>query len=331
MIYKKILIVFLLFFTIFGFSTVFGADIPTTNVSSDLHYYVEKDQRKFLNVLHKNNIYNLTDFYNFVNNLGISASGQSYIYYYCIYPIGYHYDSASNSLASLAFASNRTFYVYFSTSYDFPENNSGSGYWYNVQTNFKTVSCSGYLTFSYGKSRLTFHTNDVPSKFVVPDCWQWYTMEELFNSDLITSSINDVNETLTEDSSSQSAIDLSTHNNEMNTASDSIKNSNLYNKFSNLSNNLQEAFTYNNDDVTTLPISFNKKNVVLKSNEISKFFKNNNLSFVITLWQSILWFSLLYTMFLFIRKIYKSVVGGNPVDDVQKTLSNEDNKIVGGF
>lgn len=328
MTYKKILILFLLFFTIFGFSTVFGAEITTTNVSSDLHWYVEKDQKIFLNVLHQNNIYNIDDLCKFINNdLGITSC-EPYIYFYCIYPIGYHFDTSSNSLSS---DFNRTFYVYFFNDYFFPQNNSGSGSWYNVQTDFKTVPCSGYLAFRYDFGRLTFYTNNVPSNIVVPNCWQWYTIDELFNSDVVSSSINNVNETLTDDKSSQSDIDLTTHNDEMNNASDTIKNSNLYSKFSNLSNELDDAFTYDNDNVSTLPISFKNKNVVLKSNEISKFFKNNNLGFVITLWQSILWFSLLYTMFIFIRKIYKSFAGGNPIDDVQKSLSEEDDKMIGGF
>lgn len=207
----------------------------------------------------------------------------------------------------------------------------GSGNWYNIPTDYKLVYCSGSLSVRVNTGSLTFSTSNLPSQVPVPSCWQWFSISSLFADDVVTSTVNDLNETLTQDASSQSDIDLTTHNDEMNNASDSIKNSNLYNKFSNLSNDLQDAFTYNDDDVTTLPVSFNKKNVVLKSNEISKFFKNNNLDFVITLWKSILWFSLLYTMFLFLRKIYKAVSGGNPVDDVQNTLSKEDDKIVGGF
>lgn len=330
MTYKKILIVFLLIFIIFGFSTVFGVDISTTNVSSDLHYYVKKDQRIFLNVLHKNNIYNLNDFFNFLrDNFG---STTPFLYYYCICPMGYRLDASGSLVSTASF----TRYVYFSRDSNLPQDDSGSGTWYNVQTNFKSISCDGYFTFKYGSSSLTFHsytTGDLPTSMPVPNCWQWYTMDELFIDDnnSVTNSINDLNETLTQDNSSQTDINLTTHNDEMNNASDSIKNSNLYSKFSNLSNELQDNFTYNDDDITTLPISFKNTNVVLKSNEISSFFKNNNLGFVITLWQSVLWFSLLYTMYLFIRKIYKSVVGGNPVDDVQNTLSSEDDKIVGGF
>lgn len=327
MIYKKILIVFLIFFILFGLTFVFGAEISTTNVSSDLHWYVEKDQRNFLNVLHQNNIYSFNDFSNFLNNSGVDSS--RFLFYYCICPMGYYVDNNG----SLAPTRNNTRYVYFTIVSRFPENNSGSGSWYNVQTDFKSVDTYGLITFRYGLNSLNFKTSDLPYTFPVPNCWQWYSMQELFIDDntSVTNSINDVNETLTQDNSSQTDINLTTHNDEMNNASDTIKNSNLYNKFSNLSNELQEAFTYNNDDVTTLPISFNKKNVVLKSNEISKFFKNNNLGFVISLWQSVLWFSLLYTMFLFIRKIYKAVSGGNPVDDVQNTLSSEDDKIIGGF
>lgn len=326
MIYKKILIVFLLFFTIFSFSTVFGAEISTTNVSSDLSYYVKEDKKMLLDAFHKNNIFSYDDFTNYVKNLGLRYS--SFAWFYCIFPLGYNVSNNSPTISSdFAYVRN----IYFFNDSNLPIMDSGSGTWYNVPTDYKLVHCSGSLSVRVNTGSLTFSTSKLPSQVPVPSCWQWFSISSLFADDIASSSINNVNETLTEDNSSQTDINLTTHNNEMNTASDSIKNSNLYNKFSNLSNNLQEAFTYNNDDVSTLPVSFNKKNVVLKSNEISKFFKNNNLSFVITLWQSILWFSLLYTMFLFIRKIYKSVVGGNPVDDVQKTLSNEDNKIVGGF
>lgn len=325
MIYKKIFIVFLILFIFFGFSTVFGADISTTNVSSDLNYYVQKDQKIFLNVLHNNNLYNINDFFKFVNNSG--STGQIFGYYYCICPVGYYVDASG----SLSATNSLTRYVYFSRTTLLPQNNSGSGEWYNVQTDFKSLTCYGYITFKYTKSALTFHTANLPPTFPVPSCWQWYTMDELFNSDVVSSVVTNVNETLTDDTSSQTDIDLSTHNDEMNNASDTVKNSNLYNKFSNLSNEIQDEFTYNDDDVSTLPISFNNKNYVLRSDEISSFFKNNNLSFVVLLWQSILWFSLLYTMYLFIRKIYKSVAGGNPVDDVHKTLSSEDDKMIGGF
>lgn len=171
--------------------------------------------------------------------------------------MGYYVDNNG----SLASTRNNTRYVYFTIVSRFPENNSGSGSWYNVQTDFKSVDTYGLITFRYGSNSLNFKTSGLPYTFPVPNCWQWFSMQELFIDDntSVTNSINDVNETLTQDNSSQTDINLTTHNDEMNNASDTIKNSNLYNKFSNLSNNLQEAFTYNNDDVTTLPISFNKK------------------------------------------------------------------------
>lgn len=327
MTYKKILIVFLLIFIIFGFSTVFGADISTTNVSSDLSYYVKEDKKMLLDVFHKNNIFTYNDFTDYVKNLGLRYS--DFAWFYCIYPLGSNVSNNSpyNIVPDFAYVRN----IYFFNDSNLPIMNSGSGNWYNIPTDYKLVYCSGSLSVRVNTGSLTFKTSNLPSQVPVPNCWQWFSVSSLFADDVVSSTVNDLNETLTEDSSSQSAIDLSTHNDEMNDASNTIKNSNLYNKFSNLSNDLQEAFTYNNDDVTTLPVSFKNKNVVLKSNEISSFFKNNNLGFVITLWQSVLWFSLLYTMFIFIRKIYKAVSGGNPVDDVQNTLSSEDNKIVGGF
>lgn len=87
MTFKKILIVFLLFFIIFGFSTVFGVDISTTNVSSDLHNYVEKDQRNFLNVLHQNNIYSFNDFSNFLKNSGVDFSRFLFIIVFVLWVI----------------------------------------------------------------------------------------------------------------------------------------------------------------------------------------------------------------------------------------------------
>lgn len=324
MTFKKILIVFLLIFTIFGFSIVFGAEIPTTNVSSDLSNYVNRDLKFFRYALNENDIFNMDDYKNFIKDLGLSASGCSY--YFCVFPLGYMYGTDNEPFTP---SSNRFYFVYFISNMFFASNNVGSGKWYNVDTNYKSVPCSGALRININTCAI--QTISTPTNVIVPDCWQWYHISAFFEYDPVTSSIDDIHRDLTVDTSKQNDINLSTHNGEMNDAGDTVKNSNLYNKFSNLSNDLQDAFSYDNDDVTTLPVSFKNKNVVLKSNEISKFFKNNNLGFVITLWQSVLWFSLLYTMYLFIRKIYKSVVGGNPTDDVQKTLSEEDDKIVGGF
>lgn len=98
MIYKKILIVFLLIFTIFGFTTVFGADISTTNVSSDLSYYVKEDKKMLLDVFHKNNIFTYKDFTNFVENLGLRYS--SFAWFYCIYPLGSNVSYNSPTISS---------------------------------------------------------------------------------------------------------------------------------------------------------------------------------------------------------------------------------------
>lgn len=98
MIYKKILIVFLLIFTIFSFSTVFGADIPTTNVSSDLSYYVKEDKKMLLDVFHKNNIFTYNDFTDYVENLGLPYS--SFAWFYCIYPLGSNVSYNSPTISS---------------------------------------------------------------------------------------------------------------------------------------------------------------------------------------------------------------------------------------
>lgn len=179
------------------------------------------------------------------------------------------------------------------------------------------------------------------SSFTAPICWLGVRTADLFSMDStqivanavgnVNNSVNKLNDKLTEDNSNQDNINLGTHNDEMNDASDTIKNSNLYSKFDKILNDLDYSFTYNDDEVETIPIRFYGKSYVLRSDEISSFFKNNGLAFVVTLWQSILWFSLLYTMFVFIRKLYKAFIGGNPVDEVSSTLSSEDNKIIGGF
>jgi len=323
-IYKKFLIVFLIFFILFGFTNVFAAEIPTTNVSSDLSNYVNRDLKFFRYALNENDIFNMDDYKKFIKDLGLNANGCSY--YFCVYPLGYMYGSETQPISQMT---NRYYFIYFTSNTTFPSDNVGSGKWYNVDTNYKSVYCSGALRININTCAIS--SIATPTTVVIPDCWQWYHISSFFEYDPVTSSIDDIHRDLTVDTSKQKDINLTTHNGEMNDAGDTVKNSNLYTKFSNLSNDLQEAFTYDDNSVTTLPVSFNKKNVVLKSNEISTFFRDNNLGFVITLWQSILWFSLFYTMFIFIRKIYRSVVGGNPTDDVSKTLSNEDNKIVGGF
>lgn len=328
MTFKKFIIIFLLILSIFSFSSVFAVEYSTTQVSSDLSYYVQEDKKMLKNALHKNNFYSVNDLRNYLLNLGINNDIRNY--FFCVYPVGMRYDEKSSNLVSF---SSQTRYIYFTSESNLPQNNSATGTWYNVATDFKRVYCAGVLTIQIPTNALsfTFSGANKPNDFFIPNCWQWFSVASLFEDDGVSSSINNLNEKITEDNSNQNAINLGTHNDEMSNASDSIKNSNLYSKFNNIYSNLQSSFNYNDDEVSTLPISFHNKNYVLYSNDLRSFFENNNLGFVVPLWQSMLWFSLLYTMFMFIRKLYKAFSGGNPVDDVSSTLSQEDDKIVGGF
>lgn len=206
-----------------------------------------------------------------------------------------------------------------------------------------------------GGNRLLHFANSSHATFTAPICWFRVKTVDLFTIDSsqivanaveninnsvdnvnnsvgnVNNSINNLNDKITEDNSNQDDINLSTHNDEMSNASDSLKNSNLYSKFDNIVDKMNDAFSYDDDEPILLDIILFDRFFVLSSNQISDFLKNNNLGFVITLWQSILWFSLFYTMFIFVRKLYKAVSGGNPVDEVSSTLSQEDNKIIGGF
>ena len=332
MIYKKFIIIFLLILTIFSCSSVFADDMTTTQVNADLTYYVKKDTDFLKTAFLKNNIKNINDFINLLRDSGLSSSGAYSVAsgFFVVYPVGLEYDQWSTSIIS---SNSRVRHIYITSETTLPQDNTGDGLWYNIPTRYKNVSCDAVLDISLPTYSITTRTeySDIPSSFYAPDCWQWFSVSSLFDVDEQASAIADINEKITEDNSNQGDINLSTHNSEMNSASDSIKNSNLYSKFSNITSDMQTAFTYSDNDVSTLHISFYGKDFDLRSNEISSFFKNNNLGFVISLWQSILWFSLLYTMFLFVRKLYKAFSGGNPVDDVSNTLSSEDNKIVGGF
>ena len=65
-----------------------------------------------------------------------------------------------------------------------------------------------------------------------------------------------------------------------------------------------DAFSYDDDTVTTVLIPVNYKNYVLHSNDLKLFFENNHLGGVVLLWQSTLWFSLfLYYVFVYQKTI----------------------------
>lgn len=310
---KKFIIIFLLILFIFSFSSVHAENINVTSSSSER---MQADIDYLKQLLKNNNINNMNDLTSF---LGASST----------YSIEYFYiEDAGHSRISYQ-------YAYFYYGIDGISNGVDNYSYYGIQQNSFTLHYNYNLVWRFaddgyfrGSSNSHNHT------FTAPSCWLCVCTLDLFTKDssqIVASAVENINDKLTEDNSNQNDINLGTHNNEMSSATDSIKNSNLYSKFDNIIAEMDNAFTYNDDEVSTIPITFFGKSLDLRSDEISSFFKNNNLGFVVLLWQSILWFSLFYTMFLFIRKLYKAFSGGNPVDDVSSTLSNEDSKIVGGF
>ena len=320
MTFKKFIIIFLLILSIFSFSSVYAENINVTSSSTER---MQTDIDYLKQLLKNNNINNITDLASF---LGTNTSVA--IQYFYI-------EDASHTHNDYQYA---YFYSRFNNASIGVDNYS----YYGIQQNSFTLPYNFLLRWHpSGSNYIAQFDNSSNHAFTAPSCWLAVRTADLFMKDSneivanavenVNNSINNLNDKITEDNSNQDDINLGTHNDEMNNASDSIKNSNLYSKFDNIIDEMDSAFTYNDNEVSTLPISFNNKNYVLRSDGISSFLKNNNLGFVVLLWQSILWFSLFYTMFIFIRKLYKAFVGGNPVDDVASTLSNEDNKIVGGF
>lgn len=320
MTFKKFIIIFLLILTIFSFSSVRAENINVTSSSSER---MQADIDYLKQLLKNHNINNMNDLATF---LGASST----------YNIEYFYiEDAGHTRINFQ-------YAYFYYGLNGITNGVDDYSYYGIQQNSFTLSYNYEL--GWRNSDEDYFRGSKNSKnytFTAPSCWLCVRTLDLFTKDSsqivasavenINNSVNNLSNTITKDNSSQDDINLGTHNNEMGNASDTIKNSNLYSKFNNIIAEMNDAFTYNDDEVSTLPISFNNKDFVLRSDEISSFLKNNNLGFVVLLWQSILWFSLFYTMFIFIRKLYKASAGGNPVDEVSSTLSNEDNKIVGGF
>lgn len=321
MIYKKILIIFLLILSIFCFFSFSSVHAENINVISSSAERMKADIDYFKQVLKNNYINNMDDLKSFLHCSSTEDIQYCFIedagHTYYTYQYAYFYGKLNNLSAGV---DNYSYYGIQQNSFKLP-------YYYRLRW---TV---------YGESGFT--SQNVNSIFTAPSCWLCVRTLDLLtmsSTEIVSNAINDVNNSvnnlnnkLTEDNSSQDDINLNSHNGEMDNASNKIKTSSLFLKFNGLINKMNEAFNYNDDEVSTIPISFYGKTYVLRSDTISSFFKNNNLGFVVLLWQSILWFSLFYTMFLFVRKIYKAVVGGNPVDDVSSTLSNEDNKIVGGF
>lgn len=313
MTFKKFIIIFLLILTIFSFSSVRAENINVTSSSAER---MQSDIDYLKQLLKNHNINNMNDLKSF---LGASST----------YNIEYFYiEDAGHTRISYQFA-------YFYYRINGITNGVDNYSYYGIQQNSFTLSYNYKLEWRFSDDDyFRGFENSSNKTFTAPACWLCVRTADLFTKDssqIVASAVENINDKLTEDNSNQNDINLGTHNDEMSNASDSIKNSNLYSKFDNIITEMDNAFTYNDDEVTTIPITFFGKSLELRSDGISSFFKNNNLGFVVLLWQSILWFSLFYTMFLFIRKLYKSFAGGNPVDDVSSTLSNEDSKIVGGF
>lgn len=320
MTFKKLIVIFLLILLIFSFSSVRAENINVTS-SSSVRMQTDIDYLKQL--LKNHNINNINDLQSF-----LGASSTSNIEYFYIQDAGHTRINYQ--------------YAFFYHGIDNITIGVDDYSYYGIQQNSFTLHYNFDLVWRVSDhDYFRGHANTSNKTFTAPSCWLCVRTADLFTKDSsqivasavenVNNSINNLQDKITEDNSSQDDINLGTHNDEMNNASDSIKNSNLYSKFDNIIAEMDDAFTYNDEEVSTIPISFNNKDFVLRSDEISSFLKNNNLGFVVLLWQSMLWFSLFYTMFIFIRKLYKSFAGGNPVDEVSSTLSNEDNKIVGGF
>lgn len=313
MTFKKIIIIFLLILSIFSFSSVHAENINVTSSSAER---MQCDIDYLKQLLKNHNINNMNDLVSF-----FGANSNNDIQYFFI-------EDAGHSLIDYQIA------IFYSN-----VNNISIGVdnysYYGIKQNSFTLHYNFSLIWQVsGGNLFSGSVSSSSDTFTAPSCWLCVRTVDLFTKDssqIVASAVENINDKLTEDNSNQNDINLGTHNDEMSSAIDSIKNSNLYSKFDHIIDEMDDAFTYNDDDVSILPITFFGKSLDLRSDEISSFFKNNNLGFVVVLWQSMLWFSLFYTMFLFIRKLYKAFSGGNPVDDVSSTLSSEDNKIVGGF
>jgi len=311
--FKKSIIIFLLILIIFSLSSVHAENINVTSSGSER---MQADIDFLKQLLKNNNINNINDLASFFGTNSINS-----VQYFYIQDAGHtsmNYQSAYFYYGINGITTGVDNYSYYGI-----QQNSFTLH-YNYELDWR-VSGGNYFRGSSSSSNDTF---------TAPSCWLCVKTLDLFTMDssqIVANAVENLNDKITEDNSNQNDINLESHNNEMNDAGDTIKNSNLYSKFDNLTDEMKTAFTYNDDEVSTLHISFYGKDFDLRSDTISSFFKNNNLGFVISLWQSILWFSLFYTMFIFIRKLYKAFAGGNPVDEVSSTLSSEDNKIVGGF
>lgn len=320
MTYKKFIIIFLLLLSIFSFSSVRAENINVTSSSSQR---MQTDIDYLKQLLKNNNINNITDLASF-----LGASSSSSIQYFYI-------QDAGHTRINYQFA-------YFYYGIDNITNGVNDYSYYGIQQNSFTLRYNFDLVWRFADDDyFRGYENSSNKTFTAPSCWLCVRTADLFTKDSsqivasavenVNNSVNNLSNTITEDNSSQDDINLGTHNDEMNNASDSIKNSNLYSKFNNLIDKMDDAFSYNNNEVSTITITLFGKSFILRSDTISSFFKDNKLGFVVSLWQSMLWFSLFYTMYIFIRKLYKAFTGGNPVDQVSSTLSSEDNKIVGGF
>lgn len=316
MTFKKFIIIFLLILSIFSFSSFSSVHAENINVTSSSAERMQSDIDYLKQLLKNHNINNMNDLKSF---LGASST----------YNIEYFYiEDAGHTRISYQFA-------YFYYGINGITNGVDNYSYYGIQQNSFTLSYNYNLVWRFlDDDYFRGFENSSNETFTAPACWLCVRTADLFTKDssqIVASAVENINDKLTEDNSNQNDINLGTHNDEMSNASDSIKNSNLYSKFDNIITEMDNAFTYNDDEVTTIPITFFGKSLELRSDGISSFLNNNNLAFVVVLWQSILWFSLFYTMFLFTRKLYKAFSGGNPVDEVSSTLSNEDSKIVGGF
>ena len=277
MTFKKLIIIFLLILSIFSFSSFSSVRAENINVTSSSAERMQIDIDYLKQLLKNNNINNMSDLKSFLGTNSLNTIEYLYI------------EDAGHRTFSYQYA-----YFY----YNF--NNISTGVddysYYGIQQNSFTLHYRYCLRWSLSSSNTLYKVETSSSDtFTAPACWLAVRTADLFTKDSsqivasavenVNNSINNLNDKLTEDNSNQDAINLGTHNNEMSNASDTIKNSNLYSKFNNIIAQMDDAFSYNDDEVSTIPISFYNKDFVLRSDEISSFLKNNNLGFVVLLWQ----------------------------------------------
>lgn len=204
-------------FSVFSFSSVHAENI---NVASSSTERMKYDIDNLKQLLKNNSINNMNDLKSFVHTSSsqdiqyvfIEGSGHTNINY----QFAYFYGSVNNISTGV------NNYSYYGSQ----QNSFTVAFYYSLRWN---VSGENGLTSINGLS-----------SFTAPVCWFLVRTVDLFNMDSseivanavgnvqnavnnVNGSVNNLNNTITEDKSSQDDINLATHNDEMNDASDTIK------------------------------------------------------------------------------------------------------------